>query len=191
MHSHRLLLLALALSVPGARAEPAVLAVQVLGSGGPRPSARASSGTLVLVAGVARLLVDAGPGTLLRAGEQGVDLSGLDTVLLTHLHTDHSVELPSFATVRSLDGSGRTRLRIVGPDGNAEFPSTRAFVSGLLGPKGLFRSGEPGGDRAAERVRMSADRGWQVRAEQRPHRGAGGHRPDRRGWAVALVEPGR
>ena len=133
-----LLLAGVLLGVP-ARAEPVPLAVRVLGSGGPRPSAQASSGTLVLVAGVARMLVDAGPGTLLRAGEQGVDLSELDTVLLTHLHTDHAAELPSFATVRSLDGAGRTQLRIVGPDGNAEFPSTRQFVSVLLGPKGAFR----------------------------------------------------
>ncbi|HUM10632.1 MAG TPA: MBL fold metallo-hydrolase [Myxococcaceae bacterium] len=122
-----------------ARAEAPTLGVQILGSGGPRPSAQASSGTLVLVDGVARILVDAGPGTLLRAGERQVDLSELDTVLLTHLHTDHAAELPSFATVRSLDGRGTTRLRVIGPDGNKEFPSTRAFVSALLGPQGAFR----------------------------------------------------
>lgn len=136
----RLVATLLALLTAGlARAESPSLAVQVLGSGGPRPSAQASSGTLVLVDGVARVLVDAGPGTLLRAGEHQVDLSEVDTVLLTHLHTDHSVELPSFATVRSLDGRGKTRLRIIGPEGNKEFPSTRAFVSALLGPQGAFR----------------------------------------------------
>ena len=122
-----------------ARGEPPLLGVQILGSGGPRPSAQASSGTLVLVDGVARILVDAGPGTLLRAGEQRVDLSALDTILLTHLHTDHSAELPSFATVRSLDGNGTTRLRVIGPEGNAGFPSTRDFVSALLGPRGAYR----------------------------------------------------
>ncbi len=133
------LLFAGLLQAASARAGPESLAVQVLGSGGPRPSAQASSGTLVLVDGVARILVDAGPGTLLRAGEQRVDFSALDTILLTHLHTDHAVELPSFATVRSLDGSGTTALRVFGPDRNAGFPSTRAFVAALLGPGGAFR----------------------------------------------------
>ncbi len=66
------LLFAGLLQAASARAGPESLAVQVLGSGGPRPSAQASSGTLVLVDGVARILVDAGPGTLLRAGERRV-----------------------------------------------------------------------------------------------------------------------
>jgi len=139
LRSRSLLLVAVLLRLSGARAEPPALAVQVLGSGGPRPSGQASSGTLILVDGVARVLVDAGPGTLLRAGELKVDLSGLDTILLTHLHTDHAVELPSFATVRSLDGNGTTTLRVIGPDRNAGFPSTRAFVAALLGPGGAFR----------------------------------------------------
>ena len=72
-------------------------------------------------------------------GSRGWNLSALDTILLTHLHTDHAVELPSFATVRSLDGSGTTALRVFGPDRNAGFPSTRAFVAALLGPGGAFR----------------------------------------------------
>jgi len=129
----------LAAGVARAEQKPGTLAVQLLGTGGPRASAQASSGALVLVDGIARILVDAGPGTFLRAGEHQVDLSALDTVLLTHLHTDHAVELPSFATQRSLDGQGPVRLRVVGPGGNAGFPSTTAFVAALFGPKGAFR----------------------------------------------------
>jgi ribonuclease BN (tRNA processing enzyme) len=119
------------------RQEP--LSVLVLGSGGPRVSKRASVGNLVLVDGKARLLVDAGPGTFVRAGEAGVDLSFLDTVLLTHLHVDHSAELPGFVKTRALDGTGLVRMRVIGPTGNAGFPSTSAFVEGLFGPRGLYR----------------------------------------------------
>ena len=134
------LAIAVALLAAGlARGQAPALSVQVLGSGGPRPSAQASSGTLVLVDGVPRILVDVGPGTLLRAGELKIDLSAVDTVLLTHLHTDHAGELPSFATARVLDGGRSVRLRVFGPGGNGGFPSTTAFVAALLGPKGAFR----------------------------------------------------
>jgi ribonuclease BN (tRNA processing enzyme) len=119
--------------------KPPPLQVLVLGSGGPRVSKRASVGNLVLVAGQARLLVDAGPGTFVRAGESGENLSALDTVLLTHLHVDHSAELPAFVKTRALDGQGLVQMRVLGPSGNALFPSTVAFVDGLFGPHGLYR----------------------------------------------------
>ena len=58
------------------RATPAkpALEVVVLGSGGPRPFGRAGSSFIVLVAGVPRILVDAGPGAFLRIGELDLDL---------------------------------------------------------------------------------------------------------------------
>jgi ribonuclease BN (tRNA processing enzyme) len=118
---------------------PPPLTVLVLGSGGPRPSKRASVGNLVLFEGQARLLVDAGPGTFVRAGESGVELSALDTVLLTHLHVDHSAELPAFVKARVLDASGPVRMRVLGPGGSALFPSTSVFVDGLFGARGLYR----------------------------------------------------
>ena len=76
-------------------AKPA-LEVVVLGSGGPRPFGRAGSSYIVLVAGTPRILVDAGPGAFLRIGELDLDLQKVDTVLLTHLHIDHSGDLAAF-----------------------------------------------------------------------------------------------
>jgi ribonuclease BN (tRNA processing enzyme) len=118
---------------------PPPLSLIVLGSGGPRASPRASVGNLVLFDGVARLLADAGPGTFVRAGEARVDLSALDTVVLTHLHVDHSAELPAFVKTRALNADGPVQMRVLGPTGNTLFPSTHAFVEGLFGTRGLYR----------------------------------------------------
>jgi len=74
-----------------------------------------------------------------RAGEAAVDLSALDTVLLTHLHVDHSAELPAFVKARALDASESVHLRVFGPTGNPLFPSTVSFVEGLFGERGLYR----------------------------------------------------
>jgi ribonuclease BN (tRNA processing enzyme) len=122
------------------RAAPAkpALEVVVLGSGGPRAFGRAGSSYLVLVAGVPRILVDAGPGAFVRIGELGLDLDKVDTVLLTHLHIDHSSDLPAFFNARALTSDGPIKYRVFGPDGAGLFPKTSRFVDLLVGEKGAF-----------------------------------------------------
>jgi ribonuclease BN (tRNA processing enzyme) len=118
-------------------AKPA-LEVVILGSGGPRAFGRAGSSAIVLVAGVPRILVDAGPGAFLRIGELGVDLDKVDTVLLTHLHIDHSGDLAAFFNDRALTSDGPITYRIFGPDGAGLFPKTSRFVDLLVGKDGAF-----------------------------------------------------
>jgi ribonuclease BN (tRNA processing enzyme) len=67
--------------------------VVFLGTGGTRAAGRAASCNLILIHGKARLLVDAGSGAFTRLGELGIGLHDLDTILLTHLHIDHTAEL--------------------------------------------------------------------------------------------------
>jgi ribonuclease BN (tRNA processing enzyme) len=102
--------------------------VQVLGSGGPElQDRRASSSYLVWIEGRPRLLVDIGGGAALRFGESGATVSDLDVILFTHLHADHTADLP--ALIKSSFFEDRTRpLPIYGPDGNKFMPSTVAFV---------------------------------------------------------------
>ena len=114
------------------------LEVVVLGSGGPRAFGRAGSSYIVLVDGTPRILVDAGPGAFLRIGELNVDLEKVDTVLLTHLHIDHSSGLPAFFNDRALTSDGPITYRIFGPDGAGLFPKTSRFVDLLVGDNGAF-----------------------------------------------------
>ena len=116
------------------------VAVQVLGSGGPElQTKRASSSYLVWIDGKARVLVDAGGGSALRFGESGAQMADLDVILFTHLHADHTADLP--ALVKSSWFEDRKRpLPIYGPAGNRLMPSTVTFVRTLFdGTRGAYR----------------------------------------------------
>jgi ribonuclease BN (tRNA processing enzyme) len=114
------------------------LEVVVLGSGGPRAFGRAGSSFIVVLDGTPRILVDAGPGAFLRIGELDLDLEKVDTVLLTHLHIDHSGDLAAFFNDRALTADGPIVYRIFGPDGAGLFPKTTRFVDLLVGRDGAF-----------------------------------------------------
>jgi ribonuclease BN (tRNA processing enzyme) len=135
-------LLATAPAVPAATLSCREVGVglQVLGSGGPEiTDRRASSGYLVWRDGRARVLVDMGPGSMLRFEQSGARVEDLEVILLTHLHVDHSADLPAlvkgaFFTERSVD------LPVYGPTGNERMPATRAFVASLFNDRdGAYR----------------------------------------------------
>jgi ribonuclease BN (tRNA processing enzyme) len=125
-------------------AQAAGLSLLVLGSGGPGATGRAGAGYIVSLDGEPRILVDAGPGTFARAGEAGVDLGPVDIVLLTHLHVDHTGELPGLIKARIVSERRDIEFRIFGPPGSpggngaARFPSTTQFVDLQFGPHGAF-----------------------------------------------------
>lgn len=116
------------------------VAVQVLGSGGPDlRDKRASSSYLVWKDGRALVLIDAGGGSALRFGQSGAEMSQLEVILLTHLHADHTSDLP--ALVLSSRFESRTApLPIFGPPGDDSFPSTTEFLDDLFGKsRGAWR----------------------------------------------------
>lgn len=119
---------------------PAPLELIVLGSGGPRSFGRAGSAYLVLVAGVPRILVDAGPGASVRLGALGVDQEPLDTFLLTHLHVDHAGDLPGLVKGRDLSFRHPLTFRVFGPSAGSDYPATSELIAGLFGEQhGAFR----------------------------------------------------
>jgi len=127
-----------------AAAQPPVLELVVLGSGGPGATRRAASCHLVLVDGTPRIFVDAGPGCFVRLGETGLPLAKANIQLLTHLHADHAGDLPGLFKARAVAARAPVHFEIFGPDGqnrngdNAYFPSTSQFVNLLFGPQGAF-----------------------------------------------------
>lgn len=113
--------------------------VQVLGSGGSDlGNNRASSGILIRKDGKPRILIDTGSGTARNFFDSGATIADLDSILFTHLHVDHSGDLP--ALINASAGQRKTPLPIYGPDGNKNTPSTVSFTRTLFDEKrGAFR----------------------------------------------------
>lgn len=95
------------------------------GSGPPVRPGRAGVGTLV-EAGDERLLFDAGYGVLRQLVRSGRRMDAVSRVFLTHLHSDHVVELPALLLLPWAAPSARVvPLEVWGPSG------TRAMMQGL------------------------------------------------------------
>ena len=112
--------------------------VVFLGTGGPRPAGRAASCNLILIHGKARLLVDAGSGAFARLGELGIDLHELDIILLTHLHIDHTADVPSIVKARAMMQEDPVHFVLIGPAGKGDYPSTTRFAELLFGQGGAW-----------------------------------------------------
>ncbi|RME33136.1 MAG: MBL fold metallo-hydrolase, partial [Gammaproteobacteria bacterium] len=114
------------------------IALQVLGSGGPElyPD-RAATGYLLWLEGRARLLIDSGGGVMRNFARAGARIEDLDALLFTHLHVDHSADLPVLVKA-SFFGERTRSLPLYGPEGNPAMPSMTAFTVGLFGPRGIY-----------------------------------------------------
>jgi ribonuclease BN (tRNA processing enzyme) len=134
------------------------VAVQILGSGGPRPSPdRASASYLLWVGTEAKMLVDMGGGAFLRFGQAGAKFGDLSLVAVSHLHPDHTSDLPALLWLSQT--SRKDPLPIVGPSGNEAAPSFSTFLNRLFDEKnGAFQVLGPslGGTQGDAFVSMSA-----------------------------------
>lgn len=172
--------------------------VVVLGSGGSHSGGRASSGFVVVVDGVPRVLVDAGKGSFARFREAGLDIRGIDTVLLTHMHDDHVGDFGAFLRARDAAEGAPVTLRVYGPTGDADHPSARVFVERIFGREGAFA--RPQGYSSPLRVdahdvealdhpaTIATDRGLLIRAVSVDHGGvpALGYRIEHAGRSIVF-----
>jgi len=115
------------------------VAVQILGSGGPRVNRdRASSSYLLWIDAQARILVDMGGGAFLRFGQAQAKLSDLSLVAISHLHPDHVSDLPALLWLSHQ--ARKDPLPIAGPSGNDVAPTFPMFLSRLFDEKnGAFQ----------------------------------------------------
>ena len=105
--------------------------VTLTGTGVPHPSpGRAGPGVLVRHGDTA-LQFDAGRGTVLRLAEAGCAPHELDAVFLTHVHSDHIVDLPDLAMTRWVQRTVHAcgPLAVVAPEGAAA-----RFATTMLAP---------------------------------------------------------
>jgi ribonuclease BN (tRNA processing enzyme) len=115
------------------------VAVQILGSGGPRANPdRASSSYVLWIGAQAKILVDMGGGAFLRFGQAQAKLSDLSLVAISHLHPDHVSDLPALLWLSHQ--ARKDPLPIAGPSGNEVAPSFSTFLSRLFDEKtGAFQ----------------------------------------------------
>lgn len=112
--------------------------LQVLGSGGPElDDSRSSSSYLIWYKNKAKVLLDTGSGSSIQFGQSGGKFEDLDVILLSHLHTDHSADLPAFIK-GSFFTSRQRNIWVLGPTGNQRMPSTTEFIERLFGKYGAF-----------------------------------------------------
>ena len=116
------ILLALGSQAKISNAQEYDIKLTFLGTGAPRPSPTRYGPSILLEAGDTKLLVDAGPGMRQRIFQAGGFelLTDIDTVLITHLHFDHTIELPNLWLTGWLFGR-KKNMKVYGPEGTEEF----------------------------------------------------------------------
>jgi ribonuclease BN (tRNA processing enzyme) len=107
--------------------------VQMLGTRGPEfLDDRASTGYLLWLDDKARIIVDAGPGSLQRFKQSKARFEDVGVLLFTHFHVDHSADFPAYIKASFFTDRDR-RLYVYGPSGTAFVASAEQFVERMIG----------------------------------------------------------
>ena len=173
---------------------PDVLRVMLLGtaSGPPVSLDQFGMSTLVEAAGT-RLLFDCGRGATIRLTQAGVPIASINRVFLTHLHSDHVIQIPDLLLVGWITGR-RVPLEVWGPDGARKMMDAlqRAYEFDIRMRRAVTKDPDEGIRVVSQDVKEGTifDReGLKVTAflvDHGPVSPALGYRIDYRGHAVAL-----
>jgi ribonuclease Z len=98
------------------------LRITLLGTGvGPPVNLRQFGPSTLVEAGRTRLLFDCGRGATIRLTQAGIPIGSITRLFLTHLHSDHLVQLPDLLLAGWVGPTGRkSALQIWGPHGTRD-----------------------------------------------------------------------
>jgi ribonuclease Z len=97
------------------------LKIVLLGTGvGPRVNLEQFGASTLIEAGSVRLLFDCGRGATLRLAQAAVPVGSINRVFLTHLHSDHVVQLPDLLLTGWVGGGRSVPLEVWGPEGTRD-----------------------------------------------------------------------
>jgi ribonuclease Z len=112
-------ILLLAFASSGRAQQPSAMQLILLGTGYPYPSAERAGPSCAILVGERVFIVDAGRGTVMRLAATGISWKSIDTVFVTHLHSDHIDGLPDLFHCAWEFGSGMP-FALYGPKGIRE-----------------------------------------------------------------------
>ena len=98
--------------------EQQTLKITLLGTGIPNRDANAFGTSTMVEAGDERILIDCGRGTVVRMAQAGFPIGHIDTVILSHHHSDHYsglLDLVMTGTIRQPYSNRGAPLRLFGP----------------------------------------------------------------------------
>ena len=110
---------------------PDKLKLVLLGSGGgPLVNLQQFGASTLIEAGNVRLLFDCGRGATIRLTQVGVPIGSINRLFLTHLHSDHVIQIPDLLLTGWAGGGRKIPLEVWGPDGTSEMMDhiKRAFA---------------------------------------------------------------
>jgi ribonuclease Z len=93
------------------------LHVTLCGAGGPLPDPKRSGACVAVVAGQQLFVVDAGTNGARNLARMRYPIGRINTLLLTHFHSDHIDGMGELATLRWVQAGNTQALPVIGPEG--------------------------------------------------------------------------
>lgn len=131
----------------------------ILGSGTPLPDPERAGPAFAIAYGNRVFVFDAGAGVMRRVAAAALPIDGMTAVLLTHLHSDHTLGLPDLIHTTWVMGRSKP-MPIIGPPGSAAM--VRHIQAAWAEDISVRTEGSERGRRGGERVDVRETRGGVV-----------------------------